>query len=255
MFRGSSEDVRTNATARRARSATGLLLMLLACLVPLQIIAGDVVEEELHSALGARPSRLHGEALFDGTCIACHGPGGSGRPNGSVPAIAAQSSNFIIRQLVDYRHGRRLDLRMAHSAGRHRLVDAQDIADVAVYVSQLPPTQAADVGAGDHLPEAQSMYERACVPCHGESAAGDASSAVPRLAGQHFSYLVRQMRNAAADRGGRRPTFPREHAMLLQRFDDADFIALADYLSRMGRPGDSGAAPKAAASGSNGQHY
>lgn len=223
----------TNATARKASSAIGLLLVLVAGVTPLRILASDAVEEELNSALRDRPSLLHGQALFDDTCIACHGPDGGGQANGSVPAIAAQPSHFLIRQLVDYRHGRRLDLRMEHSTGRHRLVDAQDIADVAAYVSQLPPTRAADVGAGDHLLEARSMYERACVPCHGDSAAGDANSAVPRLAGQHFAYLVRQMRNAGANRGGQRPTFPREHAMLLQHFDDADLIDLAGYLSRL----------------------
>ena len=235
MSCSSGEGVHGNATACKASSTIGLLLALIAGVVPLKSLASDVVEEELNSALRDRPSLLHGQALFDDTCIACHGPDGSGQPNGSVPAIAAQPSHFIIRQLVDYRHGRRPDLRMEHSTGRHRLVDARDIADVAAYVSQLPPTRAADVGAGNHLLEAQGMYERACVPCHGDSAAGDASSAVPRLAGQHFDYLVRQMRNATADRGGQRPTFPREHARLLQRFDDADLIDLADYLSRLGR--------------------
>ena len=255
MSRSSSEGVHTNATACKVSSAIGLLLVLIAGVVPLKSLASDIVEAELNSALRDRPDLLHGQALFDDTCIACHGPDGGGQPNGSVPAIAAQPSRFIIRQLVDYRHGRRPDLRMEHSTGRHRLVNAQDIADVAAYVSQLAPTQAADVGAGNHLLEAQSMYERACVPCHGDSATGDAGSAVPRLAGQHFDYLMRQMRNAAADRGGQRPTFPREHAMLLQRFDDADLIDLADYLSRLGQARDLGATPQPASSGTNGQRY
>ncbi len=253
MSRACTEAVHTNATARKASSAIGFLLVLIAAMVPLKILAGDVVDEELNSALRDRPSLLHGEALFDDTCIACHGPDGGGQPNGSVPAIAAQPSNFIIRQLVDYRHGRRLDLRMEHSTGRHRLVDAQDIADVAAYVSQLLPTQAADVGAGDHLVEAQGMYARACVPCHGDSGTGDAGSGVPRLAGQHWEYLLRQMRNVTANREGQRPTFPREHAMLLQRFKDADLIDLADYLSHLGQARDSGITPSPAASGTNGQ--
>jgi cytochrome c553 len=248
---GSSGGVHANATACRASGAIGLVLVLIAGVVPLKSLASDIVEEELNSALRDRPSLLHGQALFNDTCIACHGPDGGGQPNGSVPAIAAQPSHFIIRQLVDYRHGRRLDLRMEHSTGRHRLVDAQDIADVAAYVSQLPPTRAADVGAGNQLLEAQSIYERACAPCHGDSGAGDASSAVPRLAGQHFSYLVRQMHNVTADRGGQRPTFPREHTMLLQRFDDADLIDLADYLSRLGQAGN--ATPQPDVSGTGGQ--
>lgn len=251
MSGSSSERVHTGPTGCKASSAIGLLLVLIAGALPLKSLARDIVEEELDSALRDRPNLTHGQALFDQTCIACHGADGSGQPNGSVPAIAAQSSPFIIRQLVDFRHGRRLDLRMEHSTGRHRLVDAQAIADVAAYASQLPPTRAADVGPGNHLPEARSMYERACVPCHADSAAGNADSAVPRLAGQHFDYLLRQMHNATADGGGQRPAFPREHAMLLQRFDDAELIDLADYLSRSGLT--ESATPQPAASGSSAQ--
>lgn len=243
------------ARARRAGSAIGLLLMLMAGVVPMKILAGDVVEEELNSALRDRPSLQHGQLLFNDTCIACHSPDGGGQPSGSVPAIAAQPSHFIIRQLVDYRHGRRQDLRMEHSTGRHHLVDAQDVADVAAYVSQLRPTAAADVGPGTQLVEAQSMYERACVPCHADSAATNPGSDVPRLAGQHFDYLVREMRAAAAGQGSRRPSFPREHAMLLQRFEDAELIDLADYLSRLGRPRDLGATARPAASAANGPSY
>lgn len=253
MSLGSTKAIRTSATTGKASSTAGFLLVLIAAMVPLKILASDVVDEELNSALRDRPSLLHGEALFDDTCIACHGPDGGGQPNGSVPAIAAQPSNFIIRQLIDYRHGRRSDLRMEHSTGKHRLVDAQDIADVAAYVSQLPPTRAADVGAGDHLIEAQSLYGRACAPCHGDSAAGDAGSGVPRLAGQHLDYLLRQMRNVTADREGQRPKFPREHAMLLQHFEDADLIDLADYLSRLGQARDSATTPQPAASGTAGK--
>lgn len=75
-----------------AARATGFLLVLIAGMVPLQILASGVVEEEFNSALRDRPSLMHGEALFDDTCVACHGPDGGGQPNGSVPAIAAQPS-------------------------------------------------------------------------------------------------------------------------------------------------------------------
>ncbi|HTT06474.1 MAG TPA: c-type cytochrome [Steroidobacteraceae bacterium] len=211
------------------------MLALVAVTAASKAVASDVVQQELDAALRAPPDLMHGEALFNDTCVTCHGPDGGGQSNGTVPAIAAQHPRFIIRQVVDFRHGRRSDLRMEHSTGRHRLVNAQDIADVAAYVSALPPVKVEDVGSGDHLAEAQSMYGRACATCHGDSAVGDAAAAVPRLAGQHFGYLLRQMRDTADDRGGQRPAFPREHGMLLQRFEDADLVDLADYLSRLGQ--------------------
>ena len=34
---------------------------------------------------------------------------------------------------------------------------------------------------------------------------------------------------------GRRPNFPHEHVALLKRLEQPDFVAVADYLSRIGR--------------------
>jgi hypothetical protein len=33
---------------------------------------------------------------------------------------------------------------------------------------------------------------------------------------------------------GRRPNFPRDHVRLLEHFERADFVGLADYLTRLG---------------------
>lgn len=237
MSCGSAEILEKADTARRNRRSRRCLTpyLLLGCLavVPMSSQAGDVAEQEFAAALHARPSLMHGEALFDDTCIACHGPDGGGQANGGVPAIAAQHPRVVIRQLVDYRHGGRFDLRMEHSTGRHRLVNAQDIADVAAYVGQLPPTQAADTGNGDLVTAGQLVYARVCASCHGDSAMGNASDGVPRLAGQHYDYLLGQM---IAVTEARRPAFPAEHALLFQHLQRSDLIGIADYLCRLGPP-------------------
>jgi hypothetical protein len=49
---------------------------------------------------------------------------------------------------------------------------------------------------------------------------------------KHFAYLSRQMHDSVA---GRRPNFSREHVRILARFDRADYMGIADYLSRLGR--------------------
>jgi len=228
MCYGSAE-VATARLSRRSRKGPALVVLSVMSALPAASMASDVVEQEFSTAIHARPSQMHGEALFNDTCIACHGPDGAGQPDGSVPSIAAQHSRYIIRQLVDYRHGRRWDLRMEHSTGPRRLVNGQDIADVAAYVSRLPPPTAVDIGNGELATSGQLIYARACAPCHGNSGAGDDTSGVPRLAGQHYSYLLRQMIDAMQ---GQRPEFPREHSMLLQRLERNDLIGLADFLSR-----------------------
>ncbi len=53
---------------------------------------------------------------------------------------------------------------------------------------------------------------------------------VPRLAGQHYGYLVRQMYDAV---DGRRQTLPRLHANRIEPLDFAQVRGIADYLSRI----------------------
>lgn len=220
----------------RRHSALCLILSALA-IGPLTALAADVSEQEFAAAIQERPDLMHGETLFNDTCIACHGPDGGGQADGGVPAIAAQHSRVVIRQLVDYRHGRRFDLRMEHSTGPRRLVNAQDLADVAAYIAMLPPTQAPDTGSGDLVTAGQTTYAGACAVCHGPSGTGDATSGIPRLAGQHYNYLLAQMIAATE---GSRPAFPPAHTSLLQHLQRTDLIGLADYLCRLTPPPPTG---------------
>jgi cytochrome c553 len=173
---------------------------------------------------------VHGEALFE-TCAACHGTDGAGTRDGNVPAIAAQHLRVIARELVDYRHDKRWDERMQHFSDEHHLNGAQEIADVAAYISDLQPKRTLGAGRGEYLDHGADVYARLCASCHGAAAEGDNLKRYPRLAGQHSEYLLRQMHDAVE---GRRPNFPREHVALLKRFEQLDFVAVADYLSRLG---------------------
>jgi cytochrome c553 len=70
---------------------------------------------------------------------------------------------------------------------------------------------------------------RDCAVCHGSSGGGSEDGDVPRLAGQHYEYLLRQMYDAV---DGRRPNFSRSHVRLLARLERADLVGLADFLAR-----------------------
>ena len=52
-----------------------------------------------------------------------------------------------------------------------------------------------------HPDRGAAQFARYCTRCHGSQAQGDASRAIPSLAGQRFTYLVRQLANFA---GGER---------------------------------------------------
>jgi cytochrome c553 len=191
-------------------------------------LAATTAKQELNAVLAKTANFEHGAELFH-TCAACHGPNGGGSENGDVPRIAGQHFEVIVRQLVDYRHDARWDIRMEHYAGRKLLDDPQSIADVAGYISQLGGDDARNVGDGALTRHGASVYAAKCAQCHGVMGEGSAADRVPRLAGQHYAYLLRQMYDAV---DGRRPNFSRSHVRLLAKLQRDDFVGLADFLAR-----------------------
>jgi cytochrome c553 len=191
--------------------------------------ASSIAQDEFQLVLLATPNLEHGAALYD-TCAACHGPTGAGAHDGSVPAIGGQHFKVIARQLVDFRHGKRWDERMAHFANTHHLRDAQEIADVAAYANALSPAHDPDIGPGESLPQGAQVYANVCASCHGRNAEGDSVHAIPRLAGQHYEYLLKQMHDVVERR---RPDYSPDHLVLFGRLQQAEFSGVADYLARM----------------------
>ena len=188
------------------------------------------LRQELAEVNRSQGNLDRGAHLFE-TCAACHGLDGGGTRDGQVPRIAGQRASVLMKQLVDFRHDRRWDPRMEHFADRHHLPDAQAIADVAAYISRLDVRLASGEGSGDLLGLGAASYARLCRGCHGAVGQGEARGAVPRLAGQHYEYLRRQIFDAV---DGRRPNFSQSHIRLLARLDHGGIDSIADYLSRLG---------------------
>ena len=191
--------------------------------------AADPAKTEFNAAMRAKPDPDHGAALF-AQCTACHGENGNGDSNGSTPRIAGQHFRVVVRQLVDFRHGKRWDFRMEGQADRHHLAGAQDIADVATYVAGLSQQGTIGVGSGEFAEQGRGIYAERCQSCHGPNGEGEASRGVPRLAGQHYAYLLRQMYDAV---DGRRPTLPQLHSKKIAPLDFEQVRAISDFLSRI----------------------
>lgn len=198
--------------------------------LPFLAYGASIAQQEYDSVLRSKADLVHGEKLFE-TCAACHGTDGAGLRDGTVPAIAAQRFRVIASELVDFRHDKRWDQRMQHFTDQHNLSGAQDIADVASYISRLPATRSLGRGSGEYLAKGAEVYSQRCASCHGAAAEGDNAHRYPRLAGQHYEYLVRQLHDAVE---GRRPNFSREHISLLEHLQPPDLVGVADYLSRLG---------------------
>lgn len=213
----------------REYSIQGLIGLIIAVL-PSLALANSGAQREFELVLLAKPDVAHGAGLFD-TCAACHGPTGGGARDGSVPAIGGQHFKVVARQIVDYRHEKRSDERMEHFANTRHLKDAQEIADVAAYINMLSPAQDLSVAPAESALNGAQVYGRLCASCHGRNAEGDGMRAIPRLANQHYEYLLRQMHEVAE---GLRPDYSPEHLLLFNRFDQAQFVAVAAYLARIG---------------------
>src|SRR6185503_17692184 len=187
--------------------------------------------KEFLEAAKLTPNAEHGAALF-GTCAACHQASGRGTSDGTVPAIAGQHGSVLLKQLVDFRHDQRWDERMEHFTDRHHLPTSQDLTDVAAYASRLPrfPAMADTIGDGAFLREGASVYFRECEACHGPLGQNDVLRLRPRLAEQHYEYLLRQLKETAA---GYRPGMDRAHVARLHNLTPEELRGVADYLSRV----------------------
>jgi cytochrome c553 len=183
---------------------------------------------EFSAAVRAKPDLERGRQLFR-ECAVCHGAEGNGTDDGGVPRIAGQHFRVLVRQLVDYRHETRWDIRMEHYAGKRLLADPQAMADVAGYAAQLSRDMARNVGDGSLVRHGAQVYARQCAECHGARGEGDDESTTPRLAGQHYEYLLRQMYDAV---DGRRPNFSASHVKLLARLQRDDLVGVSDFLAR-----------------------
>ena len=186
---------------------------------------------DFRSAMKLEPNLQHGAEHFK-TCAACHAGNGLGTQDGSVPAIAGQHVSVLVKQLVDFRHDRRWSERMRNFASQHHLSGPQELLDVAAYAESLPrwPPLEGGTGDGTTLNEGYVVYHRYCAECHGPLGLGELRRMRPRLAGQHYQYLLRQLEETA-DR--MRPGMDVKHVKLIGALSADERSAVADYLSRL----------------------
>lgn len=194
----------------------------------------NAMEGEKVEALELKGDVANGEAAYE-VCSACHLPSGAGRPDGTFPQLAGQHTTVLIKQIADIRAGRRDNPIMYPFATT--LVDPQELADVAAYIETLPIPHDNGKGPGTDLARGEELYKRDCVQCHGSQGEGDAAKFYPVLAGQHYEYMLRQIRDIAALR--RRNANP-DMVKVVKGYKDEELQAVVDYMSRLSWPARSG---------------
>nr|WP_236599535.1 c-type cytochrome [Ramlibacter alkalitolerans] len=181
------------------------------------------------AAATGKPDPAAGEARFGTVCVACHGQGGnSGTP--ANPKLAAQHQAYIVKQLVEFKSGKRPNPIMQGFASQ--LTEA-DMKNIAAYVGaqKASPGFAKDkelVSLGEKIYRGgnQSRQLPACAGCHSPNGAGIPAQ-YPRLSGQHADYTASQL---VAFRDGIRKNSP-QMAQIAAKLNDREIRAVADYIA------------------------
>jgi cytochrome c553 len=179
-----------------------------------------------------RTSPMSGIALADNVCSLCHGlTGESISP--MFPKLAGQQKDYLKVQLTDFKGHSRMDKTgTQYMWGFTHLTDAQ-IAELADYFSGQSPMKA-EVDKPDArgelifrrgLPESDVAQ---CSGCHG--AEGQGSGQIPRLAGQHAAYMIRQLKVFQQPGQRTRGDLTNQIAHALS---DADAESVAHYMATL----------------------
>lgn len=164
-------------------------------------------------------------------CAACHGVDGSS-PLPMNPSLAGQHEAYLLKQLIEYKSGKRNNPIMMGMVANLSEDDMRNLA--AYYASRTPrPMAARDkelVEQGRKLYRAgdASNATAACAGCHSPNGAG-IPAMYPRLAGQHADYVATQLK---AFRAGERANDPNQMMRAsASKLSDKDIAALAEYIS------------------------
>lgn len=189
---------------------------------------GSAERDERVQALGRHADATRGQAAYE-VCQGCHLPNALGRADGSYPRLAGQHASVLVKQMLDIRAGRRFNPKMRPFIDE-ALVSTQDVVDIAAYLAALPSPPTNGRGAGTELAQGRRVYEAQCTSCHGADGSGDAARFYPRLNGQHYEYLLREL---VYIRDGVRGNADPKMVETIRGFSFSELAALADYVSRL----------------------
>ncbi len=152
--------------------------------------------EPISITLEFEPDLDNGRQVY-AICATCHLPEGWGNADGTYPQLAGQHRNVLIRQLLNIRDGKRDNPLMYPFVQERTIGGYQSLADVVAYIATLPMTPEHNRGpwaeGSKEYATGQRIYASHCAACHGPDGLGNNSHYYPRLQGQHYSYMVRQI--------------------------------------------------------------
>jgi len=164
-------------------------------------------------------------------CAGCHGADGNSVAT-TFPKLAGQQKKYLLRELMDYKSGKRASEIMAPFMVT---LSESDLTELAAYYAKQKPAPGV-VGDPALLALGKTLYLKgnsktdvpACDGCHEENGNGDGK--FPRVAGQHVDYTLDQFRLYAA---GRRTNGARVMQAVAERMNEQETRAVAEYMASM----------------------
>ncbi len=176
----------------------------------------------------AAPDLAKGQAAA-AVCVACHTADGS-RGSSANPILAGQHPEYLVKQLQEFKSGKRKNAIMAGFAATLSDDDMRNVA--AFYASKQAKPGAAkdkDLAALGEKIYRGGIGDRnipACAGCHSPSGAGIPSQ-YPRVGGQHGDYTEAQL---VAFRSGARGNST-QMMQIAAKMNDREIKAVSDYIA------------------------
>ncbi len=180
-------------------------------------------------AKAAKPDLAKGEASYGAVCAACHGAdGNSGTP--AYPKLAQQHPEYLVKQLQEFKSGKRANPIMMGFASA---LSDEDMKNIAYWVAskKAKPGFAKDkelVTLGERIYRGGIADRQvpACAGCHSPNGAGIPAQ-YPRLSGQHSDYAIAQL---TSFRDGVRKN-SLQMTQVAAKMNDKEIKAVSDYVA------------------------
>ena len=192
------------------------------------LMVGSVVANEA-APKAAKPDLAKGEAIVAGVCAACHAADG----NSMIPAnpkLAQQHPEYILKQLQEFKSGKRANPIMMGFASQ---LSPEDMRNVAYFVASKAATpgfakEKETVALGEKIYRGGIADRQiaACAGCHGPNGSGMPAQ-YPRLSGQHADYTVSQLTQF---RDGVRKNSV-QMTQVAAKMNDREIKAVSDYIA------------------------
>lgn len=169
-------------------------------------------------------------------CAACHGSDGNST-NPVWPKLAGQHASYTLKQLADFKAGRRENPQMSPMAAN---LSEQDMADIAAYFAsqsiKIGTTDPGKLELGEKIYRAGNLEAGvpACIACHGPTGQGNPLAVYPKLSGQHAAYTETQLN---AFRQDKRTNDTNEvMRTIVDRMTDEEIMAVSEYVQGLHAP-------------------